>query len=116
MEEEQRDDLEVRRVLALEKLAFCAERTADANEKLNELATEERESGDSLRAPPYCPHCGHLDPLIRNEGGTGQFGEFVLVAYCGNCSKTFFGVTENWQLFKTQKELQERAEQNESSS
>jgi hypothetical protein len=90
------------------KLVSAVERIAVANEELIRLATEERDTGDSARVPPFCPHCGVFDPEIRNQGGAGKMGEFVLVAGCTNCGKTFFATTENWLIVKTIEELKGR--------
>lgn len=81
-----------------EKLLQHTERIAVANERLIELATEERSVAEQP-GPPFCPHCQTLNPDVRNEGGSGLMADFVLVAQCGNCSKMIFAVPESWLIF-----------------
>jgi hypothetical protein len=82
-----------------DKLLELLERSAVAQERLIELATEERDAGDSIFGPPFCPHCGIMSPDIRNEGGEGSFSEFVLKALCGNCQGVIFAVPQGWLCY-----------------
>lgn len=91
----------------IERVIPVLERIAVANEQLIVLATEERDAGDNLRTPPYCPHCGRLDPQIRNEGGIGQFGEFILVAFCVECNERFLAVPDGWAIYKSVEAMKE---------
>lgn len=88
----------------LGRIADASERTAKANEELITLAKDERDLGESELGPPFCPHCGKFDPEIRNEGGAGLMSEFVLVAYCESCTKTFIAVPQGWMCHKTPEE------------
>lgn len=84
------------------------ERSAVAQEDLIRLATAERETGESILGPPICPHCGRLNPRIRNEGGDGQFGEFLLVAACQECGETFIAIAQGWLTFRDNAEYEGR--------
>lgn len=93
------DDL--RLVQAVEKAAPLLERIAVANEKLIELAVEERQVMDASEhagGPPFCPHCRTFNPSIRSEGGDGEMAEFVLVATC-QCGRTFYARPQGWEVF-----------------
>ena len=93
---------EDRTVVALERMADASERMAVANEQLIKLATEERDSGDSILGPPFCPHCNTFDPKLRQIGtGTGQMSEFILEAACDNCGNRVYGVPQGWLVFHT---------------
>jgi uncharacterized FAD-dependent dehydrogenase len=82
-----------------ERILAVLERIAKANEDLIVLATEERDEQDSAPAPPpYCPHCRKPNPVIRNEGGTGDFADFVLVAKC-ECGEMFYAKPEDWNVY-----------------
>jgi hypothetical protein len=85
----------------LDRIADAMERTAKANEELIRLATEERDSGESLVGPPLCPHCGMFDPKVRSEGGDGQMSEFALVAACGHCNGMIYAVPQGWLCYAT---------------
>lgn len=89
------------------RLCEATERSAKAQEDLITLATEERDSGEALYGPPACPHCGRLNPSIRNEGGEGDFAEFVLVAHCQACNNTFIGVAQGWLTYRNKQEYDE---------
>lgn len=83
-------------------------RMADASEKLNALAIEERDITDinALLGPPICPHCQALSPRISNGGGDGSFGEFILAAECQECHNVFFAVAQGWTCFTTPESVQ----------
>lgn len=85
----------------LERLVAAQERLAVANERLNELATEERADVPVL-GPPICAHCGTLNPKIRSQGGDGAMADFVLVAICESCGQRFFAVPQGWVTVTTQ--------------
>ena len=93
---------------ALEALAATNERLAASNERIVEMADEERQANYE-GGPPYCPHCGMLNPKVSMSRGAGPMADFVLAGTC-ECSKVFYGVPEGWQVFKTREEL-ERAGQ-----
>lgn len=96
------------------KLLGTLDRIAVANEKLIELATEERietiQEAANVRTPGFCPHCKSLNPRISNEGGTGDFNDFVLVATCGNCSRKFIAIPEGWQVFTSPEQARQMME------
>jgi hypothetical protein len=92
-----------------DRLLGILERTAVAQEELIRLATEEREVGEAMEEPPFCPHCGRLNPTIRSEGGTGEFADFILVANCTNCSNTFLAVpARGWNVYRNKAEYEGR--------
>lgn len=93
-----------------ERLVGAVERVAVANEQLIELATTERDSGDSAFGPAFCPHCGTFNPSVRNEGGIGQMAEFVLLATCQACHKTFFAFPQGWICLASEDEAREEME------
>lgn len=86
-----------------EELVKRLERVAVANEKLIELATEERDI-ELTAAPPHCPHCGAFNPNVRSEGGAGSLADFILVAQCGNCGEVLYGLPESWQMARNAEE------------
>jgi hypothetical protein len=93
------------------RLVTATERSAVAQEELIRLATEEREARempDNLPGLPVCPHCGMLNPTIRNEGGVGPFGDFALLALCDNCNRTFIAESQGWNVFKTRGDYEGR--------
>jgi len=92
------------------RLVEATERSAKANEELIRLATEERDTGESIFGPPFCPHCGTFNPSVSNEGGTGAMAEFVLIATCGNCKKVFFAFPQGWLAFQTKDEARAEME------
>jgi len=94
---------------ALEALAESNERLAASNERIVEMADEERQANYE-GGPPFCPHCGMLNPDVSASRGSGPMADFVLAATCGSCHKVFYGVPEGWQVFKTRDEF-ERAGQ-----
>lgn len=101
----------------LVRLADATERNAKASEDIVRLATEERDVGDSILAPPVCPHCGTFDPEVRSEGGHGHMSEFVLVGQCLGCGKILYGIPQGWLCYQTKeqaaKQLSEKGGQND---
>lgn len=91
----------------VERIAVALERNASASEKLIDLATEERDSGASMLGPPACPHCGRLDPVIRNEGGEGNFSDFVLIAVCLSCGHNFIATAQGWLTYRNKQDYDE---------
>jgi hypothetical protein len=91
------------------------ERIAIANEQLITLATEERDTGDSIFGPPLCPHCGTFSPHVRNEGGSGPMAEFCLVGNCSNCNKTIYAVPQGWLCFASRDDALQELERRGSS-
>ena len=87
-------------VLALERASAALERVAAANERLNDLATAEREPEPSevMFDPPACPHCGVLDPQTQSNAGEGKLSEFVLASPCGNCGKPIYALPIGWRI------------------
>lgn len=81
------------------------ERLAVSNEKIVEMANEERQA-NYQGGPPYCPHCGTFGPNITTQGRGGSFADYVLVAVCENCNNTFIGQPEGWQVFRTPQEYE----------
>lgn len=88
----------------LGRLVDATERNAVANEKIVSLATDERDTGESILGPPFCPHCGTFNPNVRSEGGDGEMAEFALVAQCRNCGNILYGVPQGWLVYKTKEE------------
>lgn len=92
--------MEVRRE-EIESFLAIMERSARAQERLIELATEERKI-EFQPTPPFCPHCQALNPRVGSEGGgVGTMTDFVLVARCGECGNALYGVPESWQVYGT---------------
>jgi hypothetical protein len=88
----------------LSRLVAATERSAFAQEELIRLATEERNERDQAEEMPIglpiCPHCGTINPNIRNEGGSGPMAEFALLAACDSCSHMFIAAPIGWEVFK----------------
>lgn len=87
-----------------ERIVLALERLAASNEAIVEMANEERQA-NYQGGPPFCPHCGTFNPTVKNNGGEGQMGEFILVAVCGNCKELFYAVPEGWQCHRTREEV-----------
>lgn len=85
----------------LERAVVALDRSAVANEELIRLATEERDYGDSLTAPPVCPVCHKFNPkiIVLNHDRVGDMAEFVLVANCQECNQIFYAVPQGWVPF-----------------
>lgn len=86
---------------ALEKAADALVRVAVANERLNDLATEERSyepGAEELFDAPACPHCGTLDPMTQIKGGDGRLSSFVLATPCGSCGQPFYALPVGWRI------------------
>lgn len=84
----------------LGRIADALERGAKAQEDLITLATEERDTGESLVAPPLCPHCGMFNPSVAQEGGgSGHMTEYVLVAKCDHCKAVIYAVPQGWLCY-----------------
>lgn len=82
----------------IERFLAIAERSAVAQERLIELATEERSISDAP-GPPYCPSCGHFNPEVTAKAGGGPLGDFILASECSACGKSIYAVPEGWQVF-----------------
>jgi hypothetical protein len=91
-----------------ERMATALERLADSNQRIVEMADEERQA-NYQGGPAYCPHCGYMNPRVAAPGGEAPMADFVLVATCGNCTQVFFGVPEGWQVFRSREELEAAA-------
>ena len=88
-----------------ERIAVALERLASSNERIVEMADEERQA-NYQGGPPICPNCGAFNPVVRNNGGEGHMAEFILAAVCGNCNQPFFAISEGWQCFRTREEVE----------
>lgn len=90
------------------------ERIAVANERLIELATEER-AIDDQPGPPYCPHCAVLNPEVVTQGGArgGPLADFILVARCENCGGTLYGRPNGWDMFQSPQEAMQTTTKSE---
>ena len=88
------DEMVERAVVALDGIAV-------ANQELIRLATEERDSGDSIFGPPVCPHCGAFGPRVKPlvPANGAPMSEFVLISPGGECGQMFFGVPQGWLTF-----------------
>ena len=97
---------------AVKTIIHHLDRIAKANEELIRLAVEERDDqevlGEAVAELPVCPHCGTLNPKIRNEGGAGPMAEFALLAQCDSCSHTFIAEPQGWHTFKSKDEYEGR--------
>ena len=65
-------------------------------------------------APPICPHCNRMNPIVHvEEDSNGPVAECVLAARCSSCGRTFFAMPVTWHMFtekaQVETELQERA-------
>lgn len=97
----------------LERIADNTKRMAEASERLNALATEEREfdAAQPMFDPPACPHCGELDPLTSIRSGlSGKLSEFVLATPCGNCGNDIYAVPIGWQVTANKDEARQLME------
>lgn len=87
---------------AIERAAEALERTAAAQEHLNDLAASqalpEPPSDQELFDAPVCPHCGTFDPFTRMKGGEGSLSKFVLATPCGTCGKSFYAIPIGWRI------------------
>lgn len=110
MEQDERDI-----VRFLERSATALERLADANERLNELATEERSDREregeliaesSVVGTLACPSCGENDPYTRSQGGEGRLSEFVLASPCGTCGAVMYAIPTGYRITKSKDEAQ----------
>lgn len=91
----------------LRRMLGSLERIAVANEKLIELAQEERIEDQEIaksKQPTYCPHCATLNPRVRSEGGVGLLDDYVLIAYCEKCGNRFFAIPSTMTIAKTPEE------------
>ena len=94
-----------------EEIRALLERGVQAIEKLAEDPVIHLET-----APPVCPHCEKVNPVIRvgESEGTGEMAEFVIQAQCLSCNKVFYSLPLQWACAKTVGEIttviQERAE------
>lgn len=93
-----------------DRLIAVLTRQAAAAEELIVLAKEEREIITAVESLPNCPHCGSLNPVIRNEGGVGKMSEFVLIATCQACNNVFLATAPRWVTFKDKGEYERRDE------
>jgi transposase-like protein len=91
-----------------ERVATALERLADSNQAIVDMANEERQA-NYQGGPPYCPHCGRMNPRVTSKGGSGLMADFVLVGICEHCQEVLYGVPEGWQVFRSQEELKEAA-------
>lgn len=68
------------------------ERNAQATEKM--LAIAEREQIQMEYAPPLCPGCGKIDPVVTQlEGdGSGKLSEFVMKGETHCCNRTVYAI------------------------
>jgi lysyl-tRNA synthetase class I len=89
-----------------ERVAVALERLAASNERIVEMADEERQA-NYQGGPAYCPHCGRMHPVVSVPSATGNMGEYILTATCQGCDNVFYAVPEGWQIFKTLIEMQE---------
>lgn len=88
------------------------DRIADGIEKLGENPVIEMET-----APPVCPNCERMNPIVRTEesGGVGLMAEFVIRFRCEHCTTIFYALpiqyqsttsmTEITQMVETRKEV-----------
>lgn len=91
--------MEVRRE-DIDTFLALTRRSAEAQEQLIELATEERKI-EFKPTPPFCPHCQAIDPVVGSAGGEGKMSDFVLVARCGECGNVLYAVPDGWQVYST---------------
>lgn len=78
-----------------EKVEELLERIAKACERMAEDPVIQMETG-----PPVCPHCEHINPIIRVEesGGAGLMAEFVIKAQCTACGNVFYAIPLQFQV------------------
>lgn len=87
---EGRDDL-------LERVTVALERSADANQRLIEIA-EKEQLVEVEHGPSLCPGCGKMNPTVTalETDGHGPLDEFVLVAETDCCHRTIYAVPDNF--------------------
>jgi hypothetical protein len=59
--------------------------------------------------PPFCPHCGTTNPVIRvqDRAASGPLGEFVIEAHCTTCDNVFYGMPSAYLCVKSVDEIRE---------
>jgi hypothetical protein len=90
----------------IKRVVIALERSADANEKLLEIANNEQLILDE--GPVVCPHCGAQDPIVtpREEGGSGPLSEFVVIADTNCCARVIYAVPSSYVVFDKQKTVE----------
>jgi hypothetical protein len=91
-----------------------------AEELLERIAVGIEKLGDEPEfeiptAPPVCPRCGKLNPVIHasENSGTGPMAEMFIQAQCTHCGCVWFAVPQGFVNFETEDDLRtffERAE------
>jgi len=90
-----------------ERAVQALERLASSNERIVQMADEERQA-NYQGGPAYCPHCGAMNPPVKSEGGEGLMADFVLVAVCRHCQNILWAVPEGWQVFPSREDYERR--------
>lgn len=69
------------------------ERGVDALERLAQDPVIEMET-----RPPHCPHCGRINPKIRQSEseGEGAMAEIVYRFHCLGCNEIFYAIPAQW--------------------
>lgn len=77
------------------------ERAVTALEKIAEEPIMQTVGG-----PPICPHCNTLNPRVTVIEGesVGPLVEFCMIATCGPCGNTIYGVPLEWAIFSDAEE------------
>lgn len=97
-------------------LLAILERSAVAQEKLIELATEEREIGE-IGSPPVCPHCSTFAPKIATQAEPareGSLSEFLVIGECKSCGNMLYGIPDGWTMLRTAEDARAMFERRES--
>lgn len=88
-----------------ERAIEALERLAASNERIVEMADEERQANHE-GGPAYCPHCATMNPVVRAPAGEEHMELFVLGATCMNCQGVFYAVPDGWIIYRTIEEME----------
>lgn len=83
-----------------ERIAASLERSAEADEKLLEIANSEQLVMDN--GPVICPNCGAHDPIVtpQPEEGSGPLSEYVIIVQGNCCGKIFYTIPSSYIVLK----------------
>lgn len=78
----------------MSELTEILTRLTEAVEKLGEDPVIQVET-----APPVCPHCETMNPVISvdESGGTGLMAEFIIRCKCHKCNRIFYALPIQWR-------------------
>jgi uncharacterized protein with PIN domain len=87
---------------------------SDTNEILERIASGIEKLGEDPviqveTAPPVCPHCETINPVVSVEesGGTGPLSEFVIRCVCQKCKRVFYALPIQWTCVSEMRQLEQ---------